>query len=133
MRGVGRANTMSRRPAWAWLYASAALALAPFVLVVTHVPAGAVRTIIEVVAALILIGTLALWVRLNRIALELQGRRDSGWREAIVTANASTRPVDWPRQDQENLSRRPRTGDQPAQSVGQKGPRHEGFAFVSRG
>ena len=133
MYSVDRADGMNRRPAWGWLYASAALALAPFILVVRIVPAGAVRTLMEVVAALILIGTLVLWVRVNRIALERQGRRDRGWRQATLTAAASARPGDMHHQDQADLSRRPWTAGGPERPVGQKGPRRESLAFVPRG
>jgi hypothetical protein len=133
MYGVARANRMNGRPAWGWLYAWAALALAPFFLVVRIVPAGAVRTLMEVVAALILIGTLVRWVRVNRIALELQGRRDRGWRQATLTAAESARPADMHHHDQEDLTRRPWTSGGPARPVGQKGPRREGLALVPRG
>ena len=130
---VERANRMNRRPAWGWLYALAALALAPFVVVAKIVPVGAVRTLLEVAAALILIGALELWVRVNRIALELQGRRDCGWRQATMTAAAPVRPADLYLQDHPNPSQRARTEGNPTRPARQKGPRHEGFVLVPRG
>ena len=133
MYGMERANRMNRRPAWGWLYASAALALAPFVLVAKVVPEGAVRTLMEVVAALILIGALASWVRVNRIALELQGRRDCGWRQATMTAAESARPADLHLRGHATPTQRPRTEGNPTRPARQKGPRDEGFAFVPRG
>jgi hypothetical protein len=133
MSGMERANRMNRRPAWGWLYASGALALAPFVLVAKIVPEGVVRTLMEVVAALILIGALASWVRVNRIALELQGRRDCGWRQATMPAAAPARPADPRLRDHATPSQCSRTEGNPTPPARQKGPRHEGFAFVPRG
>jgi hypothetical protein len=133
MHGMERANRLNRRPAWGWLYASAALALAPFVLVVKIVPEGAVRTLMEVIAALILIGALASWVRVNRIALELQGRRDCGWRQATMTAMAPERTDDLHLRGHATASQPPRTEGNLMRPARQKGPRDEGFAFVPRG
>lgn len=78
MHGMERANRVNRRPAWGWLYASAALALAPFVLVATIVPEGAVRTLMKVVAGLILIGALASW-QLKLVARGIGGAQWTTW------------------------------------------------------
>lgn len=83
------------KPAWGWLYVSTGLALLPFVLVARLVPERAARTLLEIGAALVLLRTLTLWVRANRVELEWQGRCDGGWRQAPLTVAAAAQSADW--------------------------------------
>jgi hypothetical protein len=128
-----RADRMTGRPAWIWLYVLAALVLAPFVLVAKFVPEGAGRTALELGSVVLLIGALALWVRANRVGLEAQGRRVSGWRRVPIDEHPSAHPVDRPHLEGADLRLHPLTGDRLPRPARQKGPRHAGFAFVSRG
>jgi hypothetical protein len=120
------------KPRWGWLYAAAALALAPFVLAASLVPDGPERTALEVVAGLILIGALARWVRVNRIAIELLGRRHEGWRQATITMAPSARPAHLSHRHELDLSQRrqraTRRGFPEEQDL-----RHERFVLVPRG
>jgi hypothetical protein len=127
-------DRLNRRPAWAWLYASAAVALAPVFLVARYLPEGALRTVLEAAAALILIWALALWARADRIELELQGRRDSGWRRAMITGAPPARPAELPSTDGAGPGGRPElmVGGR-RHALDRKDFHHEGFAFVHRG
>jgi hypothetical protein len=59
-----------REPKWGWLYAVIGVLVALFGLVETVVPAGAPRRILEILVVLALIAAMALWVRVNRTALD---------------------------------------------------------------
>jgi hypothetical protein len=65
-----------RKPAWWALYGIAALLLAVVGLLEVHVEVGLVRRILESVAVVGGFGSIHLWLRRNRIALDLaQGSR----------------------------------------------------------
>ena len=110
------------KPGWCSLYAGAALGLVPFALTATLVPEGAVRTALEVVAALALSAVLALWVRVNRIAIELQGGRGAGWRRATVTVAAQA-PADLCPPERPDPNQRRERAARPGQHPGRKGSR----------
>jgi hypothetical protein len=99
MYGIGRSRREKPRPAWKALYAAVTLALALFALAEIIVPQGAARVAAEIAAAAIVVGTMALWVRVNRIALEFHGRRNCGWRGAAVDAVVADEPAEWRHRD----------------------------------
>jgi hypothetical protein len=90
MDGIGTGRGAIPKPAWSRLYFAMALALAALGAGEMIVPVGAARTVMEVLAALIVVVTMKLWLRANRIALELQGHRDCGWRASAIEAPVST-------------------------------------------
>jgi hypothetical protein len=57
------------RPRWACLYASTTLLIGLLGLVESAVPDGAARRLLELVVTAMIFGAMALWVRLNRLAL----------------------------------------------------------------
>ena len=66
------------RPAWWLLYGIAALLVAMIGLVEGFVPGGGLREILEAVTVVSGFALISFWLRLNRIALELeQGRRQT--------------------------------------------------------
>ena len=70
--------------------------------------AGAMRTVLQITVVLILMATMMLWVRLNRVALELQGRRQGSWREVAVEATGSGAPAGAPSPPPGRTGRPPR-------------------------
>ena len=69
MRGDGR-------PRWCCLYAVGAVLVALLGLVETEVAEGGLRTVLETVVAVAGFSLMAVWLRVNRLALELEkGRR----------------------------------------------------------
>ena len=64
------------RPRWWCLYAVGAVLVAMLGLVETEVGEGTLRTVLEVVIAVAGFGLMSVWLRVNRLALELEkGRR----------------------------------------------------------
>jgi uncharacterized membrane protein HdeD (DUF308 family) len=64
------------RPRWWWLYAVGAVLVAMLGLVEPQVGEGALRTVLEVVVAIAGFSLMSVWLRVNRLALELEkGRR----------------------------------------------------------
>jgi hypothetical protein len=133
MNRLGTPAKLARKPAWGWLYTSAASALVPFVLVVRLVPEGAVRTLLEVGAVGILIGVLLLWVRANRMELEAQGRREGGWRQATLTAAGSAPPASALHSHSGGRHHHPQRAPGRARAQDGEDLRHEGFVAVPRG
>jgi hypothetical protein len=65
-----------RKPAWWGLYGIAALLVALIGLLEVFVEVGLVRRILEMLTVVAGFGSIQLWVRQNRVALDLaQGRR----------------------------------------------------------
>ena len=95
---------MVPRPSWWKLYAAVTPALVLVALVETTVPAGLGRTAMQMIAALILFGVMAVWVRANTAALALEGRRRDDWRRAAI----ETTSLAWPLSDADETDRRPR-------------------------
>ena len=104
MYRVGTSNGVAPRPSWWKLYASVTSALILVALVEMKVPAGAERTAMQIVAALILFGAMALWVRANKVELALEGRRPADWRRAAI----ETTSLAWPLSDADKRNRRVR-------------------------
>lgn len=64
------------RPRWWWLYAVGAVLVAMLGLVETQVGEGALRTALEAIIAVAGCALMGVWLRVNRLALELEkGRR----------------------------------------------------------
>jgi hypothetical protein len=133
MYGIGTSNRTNPRPTWWKLYASVAPAPGLFVLVEIVAPPGAVRTVLQTIAVLILVATMTLWVRLNRVALELQGRRDGGWREVRIDATGFVGSADMRSgaHDHDGPSMRVMTDSE--RSHRQKRGRDERIRFAIRG
>jgi hypothetical protein len=79
MHGPGRSTRCGwrdRKPAWWGLYGIAALLVAVVGLLEVFVEAGLLRRILEMLTVVAGFGAIQLWLRQNRIALEMdQGRR----------------------------------------------------------
>jgi hypothetical protein len=71
-----RRHGRNPRPAWCALYVIAVLLVAVVGLVEMHVGGEGLRKVLEVLTVVAGIGLIAVWLRSNRIALELErGRR----------------------------------------------------------
>lgn len=90
----GTVDRIPPRPRWVSLYVLVASMLALFGAVDGFVPAGALRRALEVAVTIIMFGTIHLWVRANRRALELAGARDAGFR--TITPDGDAAPSDRP-------------------------------------
>ena len=64
-----------RNVRWGLLYATALLLIGLCGVIEVFVPIGALRAILQVVAVMTGFGLMALWVRCNRVALELEQTR----------------------------------------------------------
>ena len=64
-----------RRPKWLLLYASGLLLVGLLALVEIFVPAGGLRGVLQVAVVMTGFGLMALWVRRNRVAMELEESR----------------------------------------------------------
>ena len=69
------------KPAWHILYIGVALTLLLFVVADIESPVGAWRILTEFLATLLIIGVVALWMRVNRLALALTDATRSGGRD----------------------------------------------------
>jgi hypothetical protein len=76
------------RPRWGALYALTAAMLALFGVVDTFVPPWAWRRTLELAVIILAFGTIHLWVRANRRALDLAGARDAGFRTVVISPDA---------------------------------------------
>lgn len=74
VRTSGRSGT---RPPWCRLYVITLLGLALFGMVDVEMPEGSARTVLDVAAAVVVFGAMAVWVRSNRVALDLGREGDS--------------------------------------------------------
>jgi hypothetical protein len=72
------------RPRWCGLYVLAALLVALVGVVDAFMPTGAWRRALEIGIVVIGFGAMRLWVRANRLALDLAGARDAGFRTVVV-------------------------------------------------
>lgn len=99
----------------------------------TLVPEGALRTALELAAAPALSGVLALWVRANRIAIELQGRRDGSWRQATIAVATLARPVDLFRPEHPHLGPRRERATSAGSPLDRKDLGHAPFVTATRG
>jgi hypothetical protein len=66
-----------RRPRWRALYALFGLLVGLIGVVEVTVAPGAARRILEMVVTLMLFGVMALWVRVNRVAVDAEGERET--------------------------------------------------------
>jgi hypothetical protein len=66
-----------RKPRWGALYALFALLVGLIGLVEATVAPGAARRTLEMVVTLMLFGLMALWVRVNRLAVDAEGERET--------------------------------------------------------
>ena len=123
----------AEKPGWAWLYPCAIPGLAPFPVLAWFVPASALRALLEIASELLWLGLLALWVRVNRIGLELQGRRVSGWRQAAMTGMGASGSGDALEHDGGDSAQRTTPTPNRPRSLDRKDFRHAGFAFDHRG
>jgi hypothetical protein len=131
MYGIGCSRREKPRPAWKALYAAVTLALAPFALAEIIVPEDAARVAAEVAAAVIVVGTMALWVRVNRIALEFQGRRNCGWRRAAVDAVLAGEPAE--RRDRDRTAQRVGIAVHQGRLARREATLHDRMALATRG
>jgi hypothetical protein len=142
MDHVGNSSRAARRPPWWKLYAFVTAALMLVALVEMKVPAGAGHTGMQMIAGLIPFGTMALWVRANKVGLALEGRRRGEWRRAALQATS----LAWPVSDADEADHRdrPAAGSQSEHrgaSTGGRGISHlhlreagdEGRALALRG
>src|SRR5882724_12629245 len=81
------------RPRWGALYCATLPPLATLAVVEMAGPPNAVRTILRFVLALGTLGGMALWVRANRAAVDLQDWCDCAGRTMTVRVIESRRPV----------------------------------------
>jgi hypothetical protein len=87
----GGARTITR-PQWGRLYGLVSLPLAALTAVQLVVPPGALRTMAGCGLVLVVFATMALWVRLNRAALDQQDWCDCAWEKVTVRVIPSRRP-----------------------------------------
>ena len=68
-----------KKPAWWLLYAIGLLLIGLIGLVEATVPRGGLRTVLEIALVIVMFGLMAIWVRHNRAAIDLEaGRRGDG-------------------------------------------------------
>ena len=86
-----RSSGTTPKPAWGWLCAVLPLAFALCALTEAMAVTGPARVVVELLVTLVVFGALALWVRTNRLALELIGDRGPGrrFREPVRPAENS--------------------------------------------
>ena len=88
-----------RNVKWGLLYATALVLIGLCGLVEVFVPRGALRAILQIVVVMTGFGLMAIWVRCNRVALELERTRQHRLVAKSVTHNGHVAglPVQMPR------------------------------------
>jgi len=81
------------RPRWGLLYGLVILSLAGLGVEQVIVSPGALRTVAGATLALAVFATMALWVRVNRVALDQQEACDCAWEKVTVRVVMSRRPA----------------------------------------
>jgi len=71
MYAIGEMERSSPRPRWGWLYGIVAVVGGLLTVVEVAIPDGLARRAFECIATLAVFGTMAVWVRVNRVALAL--------------------------------------------------------------
>jgi hypothetical protein len=117
---------MAPRPSWWKPYAAVTLALMPVALVQITVPAGAGRTAMQIIAALIPFGAMALWVCANKVVLALEGRRRGDWRRAALQVTS----LAWPVSNADQTDHRDRPAAGTSRSIEER-PRKAGAFLIS--
>jgi hypothetical protein len=96
--GTMKCELSRKKPAWWLQYAIGLLMLGLLALVEMSVPAGGLRGVLQIAVAIAMFRLMAIWVRHNRVAIDLEG-----W-------NALPRPQEptiGPRADDIRTARRP--------------------------
>jgi len=71
MYAIGEMERSSPRPRWGWLYGIVAVVGGLLTVVEVAIPDGLARRVLECIATLAIFGTIAIWVRVNRVGLAL--------------------------------------------------------------
>jgi hypothetical protein len=85
------------KPTWWLLYAIGLSLVGVLALVERFVPAGGLRSILQIAAVVVGFGLLAFWNRRNRVALELEEcrrRRGTVWQGRIVPTARSAESIE---------------------------------------
>ena len=82
----------ARDPSWGRLYLITSLLIGLLGLVEVEVPAGAWRRTVEAILCVVTFGAMHLWVRANRIGLDMLGERDHRLRQAVDEPAATVPP-----------------------------------------
>jgi hypothetical protein len=82
------------RPGWGALYALTGSMLGLVGVVDVFVPTEAWQRTLEVVVTILTFGSIYLWVRANRRALDLAGARNAGFRTIIITPDTEASTFD---------------------------------------
>jgi hypothetical protein len=120
----GIVDRTSRPPRWGALYSLAASMLALFGVVDTFVTPWAWRRTLELALIILAFGTIHLWVRANRRALDLAGARDAGFRTLVI-------PPDAERSRPERDVDVTMTGSEDSKSVATRNSGHGGQRWTS--
>ena len=88
------AGRAASRPRWGWLYAACLVPLTALAAVETVAPPTGLRTVLRSFLAVATLAALVLWIRLNRMAFDLQNWCDCAASTITIRVVESRRPPD---------------------------------------